>query len=59
MASHDEVRIRTAAVAHRVSIMTTLAGAKAAALGIAALRAKCLSVRTVQEYHGGAVLTCR
>ncbi|MGD0650472.1 MAG: carbamoyl-phosphate synthase large subunit [Verrucomicrobiia bacterium] len=55
----DEVRIRTAAVAHRVSIMTTLAGAKAAALGIAALRTKGLSVRTIQEYHGGAVLTCR
>ena len=53
----DEVRIRTAAVAHRVSIMTTLAGAKAAALGIAALRAKGLSVRTIQEYHGGAA-TC-
>jgi carbamoyl-phosphate synthase large subunit len=55
----DEVKIRTAAVAHRVSIMTTLAGARAAALGIAALRAKGLSVRTIQEYHGGAAVTCR
>jgi len=47
----DEVKIRTAAVQHRVSIMTTLAGAKAAALGIAARREKGLNVRTIQEYH--------
>jgi len=47
----DEVRIRTAAVAYKISIMTTLAGARAAALGIAAMRKKGLAVRTVQEYH--------
>jgi carbamoyl-phosphate synthase large subunit len=47
----DEVKIRSAAVAHRIPIMTTLAGAKAAALGIAALRDKGLSVRPIQEYH--------
>ncbi len=47
----DEVRIRTAAVTHKIPIMTTLAGAKAAALGIAALRQKGLAVCTVQEYH--------
>jgi len=47
----DEVRIRTAAVAYKISIMTTLAGARAAALGIAAIRKKGLAVRTVQEYH--------
>jgi len=48
----DEVKIRTAAVAHRISIMTTLAGAKAAVLGIKAMREKGLSVRTIQQYHG-------
>jgi carbamoyl-phosphate synthase large subunit len=47
----DEVKIRTAAVAHRISIMTTLAGAKAAALGISAILEKGLSVRTIQQYH--------
>jgi carbamoyl-phosphate synthase large subunit len=49
----DEVKIRTSAVAHRVPIMTTLGGAKAAALGIAAIRKKGISVRTIQEYHAG------
>jgi carbamoyl-phosphate synthase large subunit len=47
----DEVRIRTAAVQHKIPIMTTLAGANAAAQGIAALREKGLTVRPLQEYH--------
>jgi len=47
----DEVRIRTAAVAHKIPIMTTLAGVKAALLGIRAMREKGLSVCTLQEYH--------
>ena len=47
----DEVRIRTAAVTHKVPIMTTLAGANAAALGIRALQEKGLTVRRLQEYH--------
>jgi len=47
----DEVRIRTAAVGNKVPIMTTLAGANAAALGIKAFREKGLSVCTLQEYH--------
>jgi len=47
----DEVRIRTAAVQQRVPIMTTLAGANAAALGIASLREKGFTVRPLQEYH--------
>jgi carbamoyl-phosphate synthase large subunit len=47
----DEVRIRTAAVAHKIPIMTTLAGANAALLGIQAMRDKGLSVRSLQEYH--------
>jgi carbamoyl-phosphate synthase large subunit len=51
----DEVRIRTAAVQHRVPIMTTLAGAAAAALGIASLREKGFTVRPLQEYHKTSV----
>jgi carbamoyl-phosphate synthase large subunit len=47
----DEVKIRTAAVQNRVSIMTTLAGAKAAALGIETLRKRGLKVRPLQDYH--------
>ena len=47
----DEVRIRTAAVQHKISIMTTLASAKAAVAGIKALRAQGLTVQSIQEYH--------
>jgi carbamoyl-phosphate synthase large subunit len=47
----DEVKIRTAAVLHRISIMTTLASAKAAALGIKTLRDRGLKVHALQEYH--------
>jgi carbamoyl-phosphate synthase large subunit len=47
----DEVRIRTTAVYTGTPIMTTLSGAKAAVLGIAALRNKGYEVKTLQEYH--------
>ena len=47
----DEVRIRTTAVITGTPIMTTISGAKAAALGIAALRRQGYSVKTIQEYH--------
>jgi carbamoyl-phosphate synthase large subunit len=47
----DEVKIRTTAVYTGTPIMTTLSGARAAALGIAALRKSGYSVKTVQEYH--------
>ena len=47
----DEVRIRTTAVYTNTPIMTTLGGAKAAALGIAALRRNGYAVQTLQEYH--------
>src|SRR5262249_19177291 len=47
----DEVRIRTTAVYTGTPIMTTLSGAKAAALGIAALKKSGYGVRTLQEYH--------
>ncbi|HEY2951461.1 MAG TPA: carbamoyl-phosphate synthase large subunit [Verrucomicrobiae bacterium] len=47
----DEVRIRTTAVYTNTPIMTTLSGAKAAALGIAALKKSGYTVQTLQEYH--------
>ena len=47
----DEVRIRTTAVYTGTPIMTTLSGAKAAALGIAALKKSGYAVKTIQEFH--------
>ena len=47
----DEVKIRTTAVYTATPIMTTLSGARAAALGIAALKKNGYAVKTVQEYH--------
>jgi carbamoyl-phosphate synthase large subunit len=47
----DEVKIRTTAVYTGTPIMTTLSGAKAAALGIAALKKSGYGVRTLQEYR--------
>jgi carbamoyl-phosphate synthase large subunit len=47
----DEVKIRTTAVYTNTPIMTTLSGAKAAALGIAALKKSGYGVVTLQEYH--------
>ncbi len=47
----DEVRIRTTAVYTGTPIITTLSGAKAAALAIAALKKSGYGVKTLQEYH--------
>ena len=47
----DEVKIRTTAVYTGTPIMTTLSSARAAALGIAALKKSGYEVKTVQEYH--------
>ena len=47
----DEVKIRTTSVYTGTPIMTTLSGARALALGIAALKKQGYSVRTLQEYH--------
>lgn len=47
----DQVRIRTTAVYAGVPIMTTLSGAKAALLGIAALRQHGYEVKCLQEYR--------
>src|SRR3954468_7723816 len=46
----DEIKIRTTAVYTGTPIMTTLSGAKAAALGIAALKRTGYDVKPVQDY---------
>ncbi len=46
----DEIKIRTTAVYTGTPIATTLSGAKAAALGIAALKKSGYAVKTLQEY---------
>jgi carbamoyl-phosphate synthase large subunit len=50
----DGIKIRTAAVAHKIPIMTTLASVNAALLGIKAFREKGLTVRPLQDYHANA-----
>jgi carbamoyl-phosphate synthase large subunit len=47
----DEILIRTNAVYTGTPIMTTLSGAKAAILGIRALKERGYSVKPLQEYH--------
>src|SRR5580658_814759 len=49
----DEVKIRTTAVYTGTPIMTTLSGARAAALGIAALKKNGYATKTLQEFHKG------
>ncbi|MGV3774367.1 MAG: carbamoyl-phosphate synthase large subunit [Verrucomicrobiales bacterium] len=49
----DEVKIRTTAVYTSTPIMTTLSGAKAAALGIAALKKNGYTVSPIQDYFPG------
>lgn len=47
----DEVKIRTAAMANRIPIMTTIRGADAALKGIKSLQANEVQVQALQEYH--------
>jgi carbamoyl-phosphate synthase large subunit len=47
----DEVRIRNAALAQKIPIMTTLRAAQASANGIRSLQKRKLRVRSLQEYH--------
>src|SRR5690606_16163302 len=46
----DENKIRSAAYAHNVCIMTTITGAYAAVAGIEALQQKQVGVRPIQQY---------
>jgi len=48
----DENKIRSAAYAHSVCIMTTLTGARAALEGIKALKSKRIGVKPIQQYRG-------
>ena len=47
----DEIKIRTTAVYTSTPIMTTMSGARAAALGIASMKRSGYGVKTLQEYH--------
>jgi len=49
----DEVKIRSAAVAYHIPIMTTLRAAEASLRGIRSMQKKGISVKTLQEYHRG------
>ena len=51
----DEVKIRSAAVAQRIPIMTTMRAAKASVRGIRSLREQGFSVKCIQEYHAKPV----
>jgi carbamoyl-phosphate synthase large subunit len=52
----DEGRIRSAAVAHSIPVITTIPGAQAAVHGLEALQKRRLSVRALQEYHAARVV---
>jgi carbamoyl-phosphate synthase large subunit len=51
----DEAKIRTAAVAHGVTVITTIQGAAMAVNGIAAVKRRSPEVQAVQDYHTGLV----
>ena len=51
----DEVKIRTAALAQRIPIMTTVRAASASAKGIRSLQKGGMTVRSLQEYHASSV----
>jgi carbamoyl-phosphate synthase large subunit len=50
---HDDSYIRKAAIKHKLTYITTLAAALAAAKGIAAARAGRTTVKSLQAYHAG------
>jgi carbamoyl-phosphate synthase large subunit len=52
----DENKIRQAAYAHSVCIMTTITGAQAALKGIQALKNKRVGVRPIQKYVGNVAV---
>jgi carbamoyl-phosphate synthase large subunit len=51
LAQEDDQLIRRAALAHRVPLVTTIAGAHATAAAIRSLQQRPLSVKSLQEYH--------
>jgi carbamoyl-phosphate synthase large subunit len=53
LSKFDDSYIRKAAIKYKVPYITTLAGALAAARGIAAARQQQIQVRSLQSYHAG------
>ena len=53
LSKFDDSYIRKAAIKYKVPYITTLAGALAAARGIAAARRQQIQVRSLQSYHAG------
>ncbi|MEW6388503.1 MAG: carbamoyl-phosphate synthase large subunit [Thermodesulfobacteriota bacterium] len=53
LSKHDDSYIRKAAIKYKIPYITTLAGALAAARGIAAFRRGPGQVRSLQSYHAG------
>jgi carbamoyl-phosphate synthase large subunit len=51
-AREDEVKIRSTAIAQKISHTTNLAAAEASVKAIRSLREKPLTVKSIQEYHG-------
>ncbi|MFZ9217710.1 MAG: carbamoyl phosphate synthase large subunit, partial [Vulcanococcus sp.] len=51
-AAHDDKYLRRAAIDYAVTTVTTLAGARAAVEGIAALQGQHLEVAALQDIHG-------
>ena len=49
--AHNESRIRSAAVMHKIPLVTTITGARAAAQAIRALREGDWNVRAIQDYN--------
>ena len=47
----DQIAIRAEAVLYRVPVITTMAGAMVAVLGLEAVRSEGLNVKSLQEYH--------
>jgi carbamoyl-phosphate synthase large subunit len=54
-AAHDDKYLRRAAIDYAVTTVTTLAGARAAVEGIAALQGQELEINALQDMHHGAV----
>jgi carbamoyl-phosphate synthase large subunit len=53
LSKYDDSYIRKNAIKHKIPYITTLAGALAAARGIAAARRAAPGVRSLQSYHAG------
>ena len=54
----DEIRIRSAAVANRIAIMTNLSSAWASAKAIRSLQTQELTIKPLQEYHASDMADC-